>query len=153
MQTIVSKCKCFSMAPHIRSHGAPCSCFPNQVSLQLYEFVVHRLRYGRCAAWPCMAHDADCCYTCSVVCLSVCEREPCRTGWRNEFPLGVWTRAKGTVLDGSAYWRHMRGSDAALCPITLTTCCCCCRAVFLPGHLTCSELWLSAMKSVMFLFN
>jgi len=27
--------KCFSMAPHIRSHIAPCSCFPKKVSLQL----------------------------------------------------------------------------------------------------------------------
>ena len=27
--------KCFSMAPHIRSHRAPCSCFPKKVSLQL----------------------------------------------------------------------------------------------------------------------
>ena len=27
--------KCFSMAPHIRSHRAPCSCFRKKVSLQL----------------------------------------------------------------------------------------------------------------------
>jgi len=27
--------KCFSMAPHIRSRRAPCSCFPKKVSLQL----------------------------------------------------------------------------------------------------------------------
>ena len=27
--------KCFSMAPHTRSHRAPCSCFPKKVSLQL----------------------------------------------------------------------------------------------------------------------
>ena len=27
--------KCFSMAPHTRSHRAPCSCFPRKVSLQL----------------------------------------------------------------------------------------------------------------------
>ena len=27
--------KCFSMASHIRSHRAPCSCFPKKVSLQL----------------------------------------------------------------------------------------------------------------------
>jgi len=26
--------KYFSMAPHIRSHRAPCSCFPKKVSLQ-----------------------------------------------------------------------------------------------------------------------
>jgi len=88
MQTIVSKCKCFSMAPHIRSHGAPCSCFPNQVSLQLYEFVVHRLRYGRCAAWPCTAHDADCCYTCSVVCL-------CSWAWALQNRLKEWVAAWG----------------------------------------------------------
>ena len=29
--------KCFSMAPHIRSHRAPCSHFPNKVSLQLWS--------------------------------------------------------------------------------------------------------------------
>ena len=27
--------KCFSMSPQIRSHRAPCSCFPKKVSLQL----------------------------------------------------------------------------------------------------------------------
>jgi len=27
--------KCFSMAPHIRSHRAPCSCFQKKVSIQL----------------------------------------------------------------------------------------------------------------------
>ena len=27
--------KCFSMASHIRSHRAPCSCFPKKASLQL----------------------------------------------------------------------------------------------------------------------
>jgi len=28
-------CKCFSKAPHTRSHRAPCSCFPEKVSLHL----------------------------------------------------------------------------------------------------------------------
>jgi len=32
-QTDISKC--FSKAPHIRSHTAPCSCFLRKVSLQL----------------------------------------------------------------------------------------------------------------------
>ena len=27
--------ECFSMAPHIRNHRAPCSCFPKKTSLQL----------------------------------------------------------------------------------------------------------------------
>jgi len=34
-QVISEVSKCFSTAPHIRSHRAPCSCFPKQVSLQL----------------------------------------------------------------------------------------------------------------------
>jgi len=34
-QVISEVSKCFSTAPHIRSHRAPCSCFPKQASLQL----------------------------------------------------------------------------------------------------------------------
>ena len=32
---VIGQCKHFSLVPHIRSHRAPCSCFPKKVFLQL----------------------------------------------------------------------------------------------------------------------
>jgi len=59
---------------------------------------------GRTAVLP-MYIDPAYCYRCSLVCQSVChDHEPCKNGWTDKMPFGLWTWVcpRNHVLDGVA---------------------------------------------------